>query len=325
MTSASPKESGTRGALLRAFYEVRKSKFAKCIGFPGCQEPAIRAHSVQNSRVLDLLVDADHVLSPAVEFDKDSGPRILLDRVGRNSATTFTGLCSTHDSEFFRPIDYEVLDPTSLEHRSLLAWRASLFESHATMAVAAQMQQMYHERVKLGLDSKDSPSPAGLFAVHQMHEAWKVFRWRADLDIARLEGRPLPLLHESLVLDVAEPTVAASALFVVGLRKNPNDFRCVTLNVLPISPTKTWALFSFKARDRREVLKVIRRVIDAPAHNIKYQLSRLILQRSQNFVLAPRFVQSWPESRMATVLHFFERTMVETEIGFDSPDLQLLT
>lgn len=325
MTSPSQKDSISRGELLKAFFEVRNSKFSKCLGAPGCSQPAIRAHSVQNSRVLDLLVEDDHVYMPAVTFHKDSGPRFRFNLEGRNEATTFTGLCSAHDSTFFEPIDNEVIDPESETHRSLLAWRAALFESHATMAVGAQMQSMYGKRVNLGLDAKDVPSPAGLFAVGKLLEAWKVFRWRVDLDLAFHAGQPLPLLHDSVVLDVAEPTVAASALFVIGTRRNPNDFRCVTLNVLPLSPTKTWALFSFKAQDRREVRRVIRRVVDAPPHNIKYQLSRLILQRCQNFVLAPRHFRTWTEERTATVLGFFERTMFETEVGFESPALQLLT
>lgn len=325
MTPTTPTASLTRGERLQAFFEVQNLEYAMCLAVPKCPQPAIRAHSVQNARVLDLLCVDNHVYVPEVKVHKDTGPFLTFSRRGRNLATTFAGMCSEHDSRLFAPLDNEELDPQSALHCNLLAWRAAFFESHAAQAVGLKSQVAYQKRVEMGLDAPDVPSPAGLVAVGKMLEAWKVFRWRADLDIAFHTGASLDLCHESIILDTEQPTVAVSSLFVVGVRKNANDLRCVTLNVLPLSATKTWALFSFKRQDKREVHKAVRRVLAAPSHNQKYQLSRLILQRCQNFVLSPSYFETWPEPRRRVVLEFFERTMFETEIGFDSPDLQLLT
>ena len=313
-----------RGHLLQAFFEARNVTFEKCL-IAGCQEPAIRAHSVQNARVLDLLAVDNHVYAPEVEVDPVHGPYVSIERIGRNKATTFTGVCSQHDSTLFQPIDSAPIDTASDEHRFLLAWRAAFFESHATIAVARQMQTVYKKRVDLGLDTADEKSTAGMYAVGKMLSAWKVFRWRVDLDLAYLSGNAPDLRHETMTFDVARPTVAASGLFSVGTRKNQNDLRCIAINILPLSETKTWVLFSFKPGDRRQALKALRRVLQAPPHNAKYQLSRLLLQRCQNFVLSPVFFESWSPDRQKVVVAFFERTLFDVEVRFDSPDLQLLT
>jgi hypothetical protein len=320
-----PAQNITRAQRLRALFQIRKRTFERCLAVPACEKPAIRAHSIQNARVLDLLAVENHVYAPEVTMDSERGPQVSIARVGRNDATTFTGLCAEHDARFFAAIDKAPLDVASDEHRFLLAWRAAFFESHATGVVVQQTQAAYQKRVEFGLDPSDEPSPAGLHAVSAMCNAWQVYRWRVDLDLAYHEAR-LPLLcHESLVLDVRAPTVAAAGLFSVGTRRNPNDLRCVTLNILPLSRTRTWVLFSFKPGDRREARKALRRVLDAPAHNLKYQVSRLLLQRCQNFVLSPAFAEMWSPERKRSVVSFFERTLWETECAFDSPDLQLFT
>ena len=314
-----------RGHMLRVFFEARNLTYARCLAAPGCQEPAIRAHSVQNARVLDLLAVDNHVYAPELKIDTATGPYVSIERVGQNKAPTFTGLCANKYVSLSEPIDKALNDVTSHQDRFLVAWRAAFYESHATAAVVPQMQAAYKSRVDLGLDAPDEPSPAGVRAVWTMLEAWKVFRWRAELDLAYGSGRLPDLCHESMTIDVLSPTVAASGLFSLGTRKNQNDLRCVTVNILPLSATRTWVLFSFKPGDKREAHKALRRVLKAPAHNVKYQLSRLLLQRCQNFVLSPSFFETWPDERRRSVVSFFERTLFETDICFDSPDLRLFT
>lgn len=321
-----PSESGpAHGEVLRALFAARAQQYSRCLAIPGCEQPAIRAHSVQNARILDSLEVDGHLIALEVNIDAQSGPQLTFERVGRNRATTFTGLCAEHDSALFAPIDTAPPDLESPQHRFLFAYRAALYESHATLAVAQQMQVAHLERVKLGLDPKESPSPSGMFAVGRMLEAWLVFRWRVDIDLA-LHAREWSVLeHEVLHFDVKTETVAASGLFSIGTRKNLNDLRCVALTVIPLSPTHTAALFSFKPEDAKQTRRALRSVFEAPAHDAKYQLSRTLLQRCQNFVLSPSFFESWTDARRDAVRDFFLRTLADPRIGFDSPDLILLT
>ncbi|KKM07878.1 hypothetical protein LCGC14_1729540, partial [marine sediment metagenome] len=103
------------------------SKFHRCF-WPkeSCSETAIRAHSIQNSGVLDLLCEDDHVIMPKGGVNINTGPFLKFEEVGRNKATTFTGLCDKHDSQLFEPIDKNRFDSKNKEHLFLLAYRSVL-------------------------------------------------------------------------------------------------------------------------------------------------------------------------------------------------------
>ena len=55
----------------------------------------------------------------------------IFKSVGRNDATTFTGLCSEHDRRMFEPIDKATINVLDEEHLFLFAYRSVLRELHA--------------------------------------------------------------------------------------------------------------------------------------------------------------------------------------------------
>lgn len=178
-------------------------------------QPAIRAHSIQNAGVLDLLSENGHVVAPVLRLDSKSGPAVQLKRVGRNQATTFAGLCSEHDTSIFEPIEKFPLALRNPEQRFLLAYRATHYELHATGSVANQVQRFHTKRVELGLEPKNEATPSGIFAVERFYVSWLTFRYKAELDMALLERRFDVLEHDLLILDVDAPTLAASS-FLIG-------------------------------------------------------------------------------------------------------------
>src|SRR6266487_4132900 len=164
-------------------FELLNWKYAKCFAVPPhCPRPAIRAHSVQNARSLDLLSRDGHVTGITRRFDGKAGPVIEFDEVGRNSATTFAGLCAEHDQTIFAPIDRAVFDPSDPQHCFLVAYRATFHEVHASCEGASKVQTAYLERVKAGLDPKDAPSEAGLLAVDFMTRAYETYMYKTAFD-----------------------------------------------------------------------------------------------------------------------------------------------
>ncbi len=313
------------GELLQAMFKARGTELARCFypAFPMCTRTAIKAHSVQNSRVLDLLVDDGQVVVVAMKLDARSGLQISLAREGRHRATTFTGLCADHDRELFAAIEVNPVDVDDASHCFLLAYRAAFWEMHASGTVAVQMQTFYNERVRLRLDARDESSEAGQFAVERMLVAWQVYRWRAELDLALLRQDWSVLRHHVIRFAVLEPTVAASALFSVGTRKNPNDLRCVALTVLPLSPTQTVIIVSFKPGDEKVVRKTLSRLFQSTGMALRYAVSRRLLQSCQNFVLAPRFVERWSEQKRSTVTDYFVNTIRAKDARVNERELLL--
>jgi hypothetical protein len=83
-------------------------------------------------------------------FDKAEGPLrlVLPDSAGRNEASTFTGLCSAHDADLFRPIDTRELDVNDREQFFLLAYRSVTREVHAPL-LARRFDSIEHDIIVL--------------------------------------------------------------------------------------------------------------------------------------------------------------------------------
>jgi hypothetical protein len=129
--------------------------------WPGdkCPKKAIRAHSVQNNGVLDALSRSGHVVMPRLRTSFDQPPQFVFREVGRNKATTFTGLCGEHGYALFEPIEAHPIDLGKKNHLFLLAYRAVLKEAHAARKSAIDLQLSYQKGIEKGLFPKDEPSP----------------------------------------------------------------------------------------------------------------------------------------------------------------------
>ena len=251
------------------------------------------------------------------------GRRLALLAKAVTAPLPYTGLCADHDRELFAAIEINPVDVDDASRCFPLAYRAAFWEMHASGTVAVQMQTFYNERVRLGLDARDESSEAGRFAVVRMLVAWQVYRWRAELNLALQRQDWSVLRHHVIRFSVLEPTVAASALFSVGTRKNPNDLRCVALTVLPLSSTQTVIIVSFKPGDEKVVRKTLSRLFQSAGMALRYAVSRRLLQSCQNFVLAPHFVERWSEQKRSTVTDYFVNTIRAKDTRVNERELLL--
>ena len=128
--------------LKQFIYSQPKKRYEKCFwAKTDCNKAPINAHSIQNSKTLDRLVYDNHVYMAVTKQDLDGVPDIEFKLVGRNKATTFTGLCSEHDRELFLPIDCHEFDINNEEQKFLIAYRSVLRELHSRMKAAKDIQE----------------------------------------------------------------------------------------------------------------------------------------------------------------------------------------
>ena len=253
----------------------------------------------------------------------DDGPKIEVASIGRNQATTFTGLCARHDNLLFAPIEKNELSMAEEEHRFLLAYRAAYRELHATMGSAIKLQGGYLERVQRGLDPKDCPCPAGLAAVQRMVVSWEIYRYKSLLDIAYAKRDFSLITHDVIELDVVRPSVAACALFSVDDIHVREDVLRIHLNVLPIEPTKTVAMFSYLQSDASHARAFLDRILRSDGLYQRYEISRLILNSCENFVLSPVYFDTWSAEKKDVVKAYFIHTLMQSDLTYESPNLYL--
>jgi hypothetical protein len=155
----------------RFFFEAQKRNFSRCLPPTlACNEKPIRAHSIQNSRVIELIQGHGHVMMPRYRIKNDK-PMLELAKIGRNEASTFTGLCEKHDGEIFKVIDTKPLDVSNDEQLTLLAYRSVMREMHALTEEAGRMWSIHDDWVspatpsarvnrarRIGINRLDAPS-----------------------------------------------------------------------------------------------------------------------------------------------------------------------
>lgn len=310
-----------RKELRNRIYRLQAAEFSKCFWHEAkCEQPAIRAHSVQNARVLDLLVRDGHLVGFTRRM-APTGPQIDFGLVGRHRATTFGGLCAQHDEELFGPLDRGPFDPENPHHLFLVAYRAVHREFHAACAAGWRLQMGYQQRVALGFDSGNAPSPAGLLATDRMIRAYDTYEYKQEVDAAFDAGDYGAFVHDVLALET-EPTIAVCSLFMQGIEVNGVPAR-IALNVLPLAPTRTVAVCSYLIRDARTGRATLDRVLDSAGMHQKYELSRRVLNFCENMVVAPAYFDRWSDRKKAVVRDYFVQTIHAEDPSFEDPDLML--
>jgi hypothetical protein len=284
-----------------------------------CDQPAIRAHSIQNRQTIALLEQDNHVLAWQPRFSQ-AGPDIALRWIGRNDASTFAGFCNQHDTELFRPLDTKALDGADREQLFLLAYRGITCELHAIMTGVVQLQSLYTARIERGADSPDSSSPAGQKALEQMFLSWATWRYRHSYYDEPLLRRSFDgVEHDVIDLNDQAPCLAASSFITVKDVPLNEDLVGVAINILPVSKTRTVAAFSYAKKDQGSVRAALDRILGSTGDVQKYELSKLVLSRISNVLISPRRFDQWGDERKKKIADAFVRTVEsQQDVGEDA-------
>jgi hypothetical protein len=128
---------------------------------PPCNRKPIASHSIQRAGPLSLLDDGTgHVFS--LEPSLKRGESAFMKPVGVAKASTFSGLCSIHDAEMFRPIDVEPLDKPTSEQLFLLSYRTVLWSIYKVRVDL----RVFFKTVKLAVDARVEPILLDFFLAH---------------------------------------------------------------------------------------------------------------------------------------------------------------
>lgn len=297
-----------RKQLKRAIFDLQKITVNRCFEpTEMCSKPAIRAHSIQNSGILGQLSDNGHVIMPKLHSNGGK-PELVFTIVGRNKATTFTGLCGDHDARIFEPIDKTPIDSRNEEHLFLLAYRSVLREVHAVATGAVKNQLGYQEKVALGLIPGDVPTSDGMRAVAFIANAYESYLYKRKFDTAYTAGEYSNVQHVRLFEDGYLPTIAVSALFSLDDIPVEDDVARIALNVFP-SGRGVSVVFSFLANEAPHVLPFLQPFISASGETLLQLLSVRILLSCENFVLCPRFWKDVGPSRRQAIAGLFSASL----------------
>lgn len=298
--------------LLKSYYDSFKTKAFLCL-YPGmsCTKKPIKAHSIQNSRVFDLLQENDHLIGLRIETDSAHMPTISYASIGRNLASTFEGLCEEHDNQLFLKIDNAELDISNNEQLFLIAYRSVLKELHASMSKAIKLQTAYQKKIDMGLINGFTPSKEALIATQGITDSFETYNYKRELDEAFLQKNYCFLVHRIFEIETSEPTLACSQLFSNNSVRFQDSVSRIIMNIFPISHHLTLAIFSSVYTEKELMDDYLYKCLNTTSYSRYYEVSKLVLRNSENFFLSPRYFAKCDDLKKEKTLDYFKQTVFE--------------
>ncbi len=299
-----------------------RGQFGRCLwpGQSNCPAPVIKAHSIQRRGTLESLAENGHVVMPDLVLKGDEPPELRFAEVGLKAASTFTGLCSYHDNKLFEPIDDAPLDFDDRGQMFLLAYRSVLKEAHASMRAANKVQGTYDKAVRLGLSDPEKVTPEMLLATERIVAAYDRYVFKLRYDEAYLNGHFETVEHAVLDLDAPVPSLAASTMF--SMRRVGKDEAFVSLNTFPHDGRHVLVL-SYLAEHERFVEPLFSRIKTTFSVGRLKAVSRLVVERCENFALRPSLYRSFTEAQRAAIRNFFLITLRDPSPGGRDDNIDL--
>ena len=88
-----------------------------------CDTKIIKAHSIQNNKILDKISENGKILS-FVSSNNLGQSELEMKKTGKKKASIFTGFCQYHDNNIFQPIELFDYEKHNKEHEFLFAYRS---------------------------------------------------------------------------------------------------------------------------------------------------------------------------------------------------------
>lgn len=297
--------------LLNTYYKLFNTSAFRCL-YPGldCLDRPIKAHSIQNAKVFDLLHEDDHLIGLILKNNEKHQPLITFQSVGRNTASTFEGLCKKHDNELFKLIDDFEFNPTNKEQLFLLAYRSVLKELHASISKALKNQIMYFKKAELGIISKDAPTPEGLFSIQNMIDAYDTNIYKEKFDDVLLNQKYELLEHRIFEIETEHATIACSQLFSEDSVLFEDTVARITMNIFPVNHKLTYAIFTSTSSEKELMDNYLYKCLESQSYSRSYEISKLIIRNSDCFYINPQHFKTWSEFKKTKILQYLVDTLL---------------
>ena len=119
------------------------------------------------------------------------------------------------------------------------------------------------------------------------------------------------------------PTIAVSSVFspdiLVDARKCPAE---LCLNVFPVGD-KTHILCSYLSSHEPKIQKIISHLSSADKYFLRYEISKLVLSKCDNFVLSPKVLGTFSTKQVEKIKDFILKSKLTPELDMDDPSLYL--
>ncbi len=314
-----------RNEFKNLIYTQLSNKYNKCL-YPksDCTKDCINAHSIQNSQILDQLASNNHLVMAVPRLNLDTMPQIEFKKVGRNKATTFTGLCSEHDSQLFRPIDVNKFDTSNEEQKFLIAYRSVIRELHTRIKVAIDLQTTYHKLVEAGKCDPNNGDKPMWEATMAIANGYDLYKYKNLYDNIYNSNSFTEVKHDYICIKKSCPLAVSSLFNPINSsdQNNRPDPKFIVLNVFPHNKN-TIVLLSYLSNHQKELRAYANEIINASGEYQLYLLSKTILRYCENFVISPEHFESFSSQKIDDLKKFYWETAKRIDYDDNNENLML--
>jgi len=308
------------------FFKLQKAGFKKCLAPEGlglCSKKTIRAHSIQNRQILDIIQRDGHVVMLNARLDLKKGISVNFEFIGRNKATTFTGICSNHDRKIFAPIEENNIDVDNELHLFLLAYRAVFKQTFATCDAAVQQELISRKKREFDLLSKNVLTDEDKLVLNFSLNSYKTYLYKVEFDKIFLNKYFDKICHRIIKFSSTVPTIAVNSLITPrdNLQKKSTIGR-IAINIFPTT-RYTFVVFSYLKCDEPFVRPYLDDILHAENQYCRYLVSKLVLRNCENFVISPNHFDTINEDSRKAIIGFFISTIIEDRLDHEDKRLSL--
>lgn len=307
-------------------YKQQMSQFNRCLApFHECSKKVIKAHSIQNNKILKKMSVDGHVIMLSIKQNLDIGPTMNFKNIGKNQATTFTGLCAEHDNEIFQLIDDNEFDFTEPKHLFLLAYRSVLKELHSKMKAAVDISKVCSEAFRLQLPNNQNTDLINKIVITKLAESYSFYRFKHYFDCIYKQKDYEQIKHEVIEIKHKNSIIAVSSIYSPLNYLSTLETRLfppiIVLNVFP-QESSTFVLFSYFKEHTTKIGHYIDVITAAKSGYKNYLISKVILSNCENFILSPAHYETFDENKKTAIKEFFVKTILSDDKS-DDPKLCL--
>lgn len=293
-----------------------------------CSSTIVKAHSVQNSFVLDQLQDEGHVYM--IEGDRDT-PFPILKLLGRNKATAFTGFCSWHDNELFKDID--LADTCSYGRNNprqacLYFLRSCAHEYWKKLNIIENLEQILAGNVSGFVPPGDKVSFYEFLSnyIKEQHLGVRDMKIQFESLLFQLQSNKYHLtLIKTYTLNNACRFAASAVctpycdfighpLFEGRPEIQNHRWPIFSILVLPLQ-TETIVQFCTHRKDLVLFEKFIKSLDMSDVLECQKAISKGVVSLCENIVLAPKLIRSMSDSEKHDLCRVFMETTMSTSNG----------
>lgn len=301
-----------------------------------CNEKIIKAHSIQNNKILNKISEDGCVYMIGHNIGSDYGLEVEMKPEGRKKATTFTGFCGYHDGTIFHPIENFDYTVGNKEQEFLFAYRALAKEYHSKISVKEislkcleYIRNKEFDKLSTTFEN-NKPSDEHIQFMNKMFlenlygtndSTDRLERYRKDMNSFLDTSNFNQILTDVFTFN-EEYHIAVSGLTFIEkdlLGNTVNDISDYNKVIYPLFITvipqdgKTYVLLSYFERSKRRYSFIDRQIKPKDIETQKVILSNIIINYIENFAVSPIRWKNINKTRQKEIYKRFVDSSLEVE------------